>query len=76
MPFYIEIQKYLSGKYKKVLKVDDYYKKNFKKDDWFNYYKEVKDFGVSNYNEKFSKMDFKSKKDKLFHRFDAFLVKK
>jgi len=76
LPFYIEIQKYLSSKYKKVIKVDDYYKKNFKKDDWFNYYKEVKDFGVSNYNEKFSKIDFKSKKDKLFHRFDAFLVKK
>ncbi|MBL6857149.1 MAG: hypothetical protein ISQ92_00520 [Pelagibacteraceae bacterium] len=76
LPFYEEVQKYLSSKYKKVLKVDDYYKKNFNKDDWFNYYKEVKDFGISSYDKKFSKKDFSSKKSKMFHRFDAFLVKK
>ena len=46
LPFYIEVQNYLSNKYKKVLEVNDYYKKNFKNDDWFSYYKEVKDFGI------------------------------
>ena len=73
LPFYVEVQKYLNSKYKKVSKVNDYYKKNFKKDAWFNYYKEVKDFGVSSYKKKFSLK--KDLKDKIYHRFDAFWVK-
>jgi hypothetical protein len=76
LPFYIEVQNYLSNKYKKVLEVNDYYKKNFKNDDWFSYYKEVKDFGISSYNKKFSLKDFKNKKNQIYHRFDAFWVKK
>ena len=41
-----------------MTKVKDYYKPNFKKDNWFRYYKEVKDFGVSDYDKNFSKNDF------------------
>lgn len=76
LPFYIEVKDYLDKKYKKVLKINDYYKKNFKKDDWFDYYKEVKDFGISSYNKKFSIKDLKSKKKEIIHRFDAYLIKK
>ena len=73
-PFYIEIAKYLQNKYRKVLKINDYYKKNFKNDDWFQYYKEVKDFGLSDYDKKFSKKDFNLKSIKFTHRFDAFFM--
>lgn len=75
-PFYREIAKYLQNKYRKVFKINDYYKKNFKNDDWFQYYKEVKDFGLSDYDKKFSKKDFNLKSIKFTHRFDAFHVVK
>ena len=76
LPFYEEIYTYLNKKYKKVYKVDDYYKKNFHKDDWFNYYKEVKDYGVSSYDKKFTNNALKTNKKKISHRFDAFFIKK
>ena len=75
-PFYEEIEDYLKKKYKNVKKIKDYYKKNFKNDDWFNYYKEVKDFGISNYNKKFKMSDLNEKKNIVTHRFSAFEVKK
>lgn len=75
-PFYLEVEKYLKKKYKRVTKVKDYYKPNFKKDDWFTYYKEVKDFGVSDYDKNFSTKDFKGRSKKFKHRFDAFYVTK
>ena len=75
-PFYIEIENYLKRKYKKVIKLRDYYKSNYKKDEWFRYYKEVKDFGISSYKKKFSLKDLKVKKSTIIHRFDAFEVKK
>ena len=75
-PFFQEVDKYLKNKYKKVTKVNDYYKSNYKKDNWFNYYKEVKDFGVSDYDKNFSKKDFNSRSSRFIHRFDAFHITK
>ena len=75
-PFYQEVKKYLESNYKKVTKVKDYYKPNFKKDNWFSYYKEVKDFGVSDYDKNFSKNDFKKRSSRFKHRFDAFHISK
>ena len=75
-PFYKEVESYFLKKYKSVKKVNNFYKKHYKEDDWFRYYKEVKDFGLSDYDKKFSKKFFMSKLNKIKHRFDAFEIKK
>ena len=75
-PFYVEVYNYLSKKYSSAKKINDYYKLNFKNDDWFKYYTDVKDFGLSSYNKKFSKKFFISNIEKIKHRFDAFDVKR
>ncbi len=75
-PFYQEVENYLKKKYKRVIKVKDYYKTNYKKDNWFKYYKEVKDFGVSDYDKNFSKNDFEKRSKRFRHRFDAFNISK
>jgi hypothetical protein len=74
-PFYIEIDRYLKKKYKKVLKIKDTYKVNYKNDIWFDYFDPVKDFGISAYDKKFiyKKIDSKQR-NQLLHRFDAFIV--
>ena len=41
-----------------------------------NYYKEVKDYGVSSYDKKFTNNALKTNKKKISHRFDAFFIKK
>jgi len=64
-PFYVEIEKYLKNKYTKVLKVRDYYKNNYKKDIFFQYFASDRKF--------MNKMGMEEK-DKLIHRFDAFIV--
>ena len=38
LPFYIELKKYLKNKYSKVVLEDNYYKKNYMNDVFFNYY--------------------------------------
>ena len=73
-PFYIEINNYLNAKYKIVKKIQDYYKSNIKNDSWFKYYTDVKDFGISSYKEKFNLKNQLTKSNKIYHRFDAFLV--
>ena len=64
-PFYIEIEKYLHTKYKKVSKIKDYYKHNYKKDIFFKYFSADRKF--------MNKMGMEEK-NKLMHRFDAFIV--
>ena len=73
-PFHIEVENYLSKKYKDVRRIKDFYKMNFRNDDWFKYYKEVKDFGLSSYDKKFSNKFFQSNIEKIKHRFDAFQI--
>ena len=64
-PFYIEIEKYLHTKYKKVSKIKDYYKHNYKKDIFFKYFSADRKF--------MNKMGMEEK-NKLMHRFDAFII--
>ena len=64
-PFYVEIENYLKLKYKKVKKIKDYYKQNYKKDIFFEYFSSDRKF--------MNKMGMEEKK-KLKHRFDAFIV--
>ncbi len=64
-PFYIEIESYLKRKYRKVSKIKDYYKLNYKKDIFFKYFASDRKF--------MNKMGMEEK-DKLTHRFDAFIV--
>ena len=64
-PFYIEIEKYLHTKYKKVSKIKDYYKHNYKKDIFFKYFSGDRKF--------MNKMGMEEK-NKLMHRFDAFII--
>jgi len=64
-PFYIEIENYLKAKYIKVSKVKDYYKRNYKKDIFFEYFSSDRKF--------MNKMGMEEK-NKLIHRFDSFIV--
>ena len=64
-PFYIEIENYLKKKYRKVSKIKDYYKHNYKKDIFFKYFSADRKF--------MNKMGMEEK-NKLAHRFDAFIV--
>ena len=64
-PFYVEIENYLKLKYRKVKKIKDYYKQNYKKDIFFEYFSSDRKF--------MNKMGMEEKK-KLKHRFDAFIV--
>ena len=63
--FYVEVDKYLRNKFKKVLKINDTYKKNFQKDIYFNYF--ANEFNL--------KADLKMEnKNQLSHRFDCWKV--
>lgn len=64
-PFHLEIENYLKKKYKKISKVKDYYKSNYKKDIFFKYFESDRKF--------LNKMKMEEK-TKLIHRFDAFIV--
>ena len=66
-PFYIEVQNYLNKKYNKVTHLNNYYKKNFKKDIFFRYYESDRVF--------LNKTGMEDK-SKLKNRLEAFLVKK
>ena len=67
MPFYLEIKKYLKKKYSTVLLQDNYYKKNFDKDIFFQYYSFDRSF--------LNKMGMEEKK-KLKNRFEVFYVER
>ena len=66
-PFYIEVQNYLNKKYNKITHLNNYYKKNFKKDIFFKYYESDRVF--------LNKTGMEDK-SKLKNRLEAFLVKK
>ena len=64
-PFHIEIENYLNKKYKKVSKIKDYYKSNYKKDIFLKYFAS---------DRKFMNQMGMEEKNKLIHRFDAFII--
>jgi len=64
-PFHIEVENYLRSKYKKVSKIKDYYKLNYKNDIFFKYFSSDRKF--------MNKMGME-KKNKLINRFDAFVI--
>ena len=66
-PMHQAMYDYLNRKYKRVSKIKDYYKKNYKKDIFFKYYDADRKF-MNEY-----KME---EKDKLLHRLEAFKVSK
>jgi len=67
LPFYIYIKKYLKKKYSKVVLENNFYKKNYKNDIFFNYYRYDKSF--------LNKMGMEEK-NKLKNRFEVFYVEK
>ena len=64
-PFHIEIENYLNKKYKKVSKIKDFYKRLYKKDIFFEYFSS---------DRKFMNKIGMEKRNKLVHRFDAFII--
>lgn len=66
-PFYKELINYLKKNYSKVMLEKNYYRKNFKKDIFFNYYSADRTF--------MNKMGMEEK-NKLINRFEAIYVKK
>ncbi len=67
LPFYKEVKKYLKHKYPKVILKDNYYKKNYKNDLFFDYYSSDRVF--------MNKMGMEEK-NKLKNRFEAIYVEK
>ena len=67
LPFYLEVKKYLKQKYLKVILEDNYYKKNYKNDIFFDYYNSDRIF--------LNKMGMEEK-NKLKNRFEALYVEK
>jgi hypothetical protein len=67
LPFYLELKKYLKQKYLKVILEDNYYKKNYKNDIFFDYYSSDRIF--------LNKMGMEEK-NKLKNRFEALYVEK
>ena len=67
LPFYLEVKKYLKQRYSNVVLEKNYYKKNFKKDIFFDYYKSDRNF--------MNKMGMEEKK-KLKNRLEAFFVER
>ena len=67
LPFYLEVEKYLKQKYKKVILEKNYFKKNYKNDIFFNYY---------NYDRIFLNKMGMEEKQKLRNRFEALYVEK
>lgn len=65
--FYIEVEKYLSHKYSRIIKLEDSYKNNYKNDIFFDYYESDR--------ESMGKLGMEVK-EKLDHRFDAWFVSK
>ena len=66
-PMHQAVQDYLNQKYKSVVKIKDYYKKNYKKDIFFKYFSGDREF-MDKY-----KME---EKNKLLHRLEAFKISK
>lgn len=66
-PFYQELIIYLKKKYSKIVLEKNYYKKNYKKDIFFDYYNADRIF--------MNKMGMEEK-NKLKNRFEAIYVKK
>ena len=64
-PYYVEINNYLRKKYKKVINFKDSYKSKYKKDIFFKYF---------NSDRKFMNQVGMEEKNKLIHRFDAFII--
>ena len=67
LPFYVKIQNYLKQKYSKVILENNYYKKNYENDIFFNYYSSDRIF--------MNKMGMEEK-NKLKNRFEALYVEK
>ena len=65
-PFYVEVEKYLSGKYVNVNKVEDSYKKEYTSDIFFNYYESDRKV--------MTELGMEEKDEKLEHRFDAWEI--
>ncbi len=66
-PFHVEVEEYLRIKYSYVEKISDTYKKDYEDDIFFKYYK-----GDRNVMNSLGMEE----KEKLEHRFDAWVVKK